>query len=308
MSLATPAAVPSRERGAEAASQYLTFWLDRHSYAIPLESVAEITRNLDLNRMPHMPHSVVGLLNLRGEVLPVIDMRARLGLSLQEARLFGNILIVEVDQARVGLLVDAVDSVVTVPAEQHVPMSPLLEGTHGQWVQGFLLLGGKTVLRLDPVQVAATGDHARREKGLRGASDAGRQLDEDLRRLIDAAPEKDPRETQRVLPQMQATIQQSEQEMTQVLDRVEAMLASTDLMFRGVARLKQEATMGRVKGHERAVAEMDRVATEIQDRIFRVIQMIQFQDVARQKLERVLSHLHTLQGVISAKMRDPGRA
>lgn len=292
----------SRETG-----QYLTFWLERHSYAIPLVSVAEITPNLELNRMPHMPPSVVGLLNLRGEVLPVINMRIRLGLPRLELTAFRNILVLEVEGSRIGLLVDAVDSVLAVGPENHVPVSPLLQGIHGQWVRAFLLQGDRTVLLLDPEEVTDTGDQARRGHRGHGAREAGQILDESLRKLIESAPDKDPRETGKVLPQMQATIQQSEQEMAQVLDRVEAMLASTDLMFRGVARLKQEATLGRVKGHEKAVAEMDKVATEMQDRIFRVIQMIQFQDIARQKLERVLKHLHQLQGAISAKMRDPGR-
>jgi len=96
------------------------------------------------------------------------------------------------------------------------------------------------------------------------------------------------------IPQMEAAIAHTEVEMAKVLDRVETMLASTDLGFTGLARLKQEVSLGHFKGQE------------IQEQVFELIQMLQFQDIARQKLERVLSHVRGLQAVIGQKFRDTG--
>ena len=91
--------------------------------------------------------------------------------------------------------------------------------------------------------------------------------------------------------------------LTKVLERVEGMLASTDRVFTGLGYLKQEAGLGRLKGHERDIAELERTNQEMQDTVFALMQQMQFQDIARQKLERVMVHLKGMQGAISGKLR-----
>jgi hypothetical protein len=91
--------------------------------------------------------------------------------------------------------------------------------------------------------------------------------------------------------------------MAKVLDRVETMLASTDKVFQSLGYLKQEAGLGKFKGHERDIAELDRTNQEMQDTVFALIQQMQFQDIARQKLERVMAHLKGMQVAITGKFR-----
>jgi hypothetical protein len=95
--------------------------------------------------------------------------------------------------------------------------------------------------------------------------------------------------------------------MAKVVERVEAMLASADLAFQGLARLKQEVKLGHLPGQEVTIAEIERIGTQLQDEIFELIQRIQFQDITRQKLERVLNHIRGLQLIVGQKFRDPGR-
>jgi purine-binding chemotaxis protein CheW len=280
----------------------MTFFLDGRAYGLPLERVAEICPFRDLNKLPHMPRSVEGILDLRGRVVPVVNLRVRMALPPLDASQTGTILVLDLEGQPTGLLVDAVDAVVAVPDEDLVPASPLLAGLEGAWVAGFIVQGERVVTLLDAALVAAQG--STRSQGRQALADRGleERLDEGLRRLIAMAAPKEQSE-HRVLPQIESSISYTEQEMSKVLDRVEAMLAGTDRVFQGLAFLKQEAGIGRLKEHERTIAELERANQEMQDTVFTLIQQVQFQDIARQKLERVMVHLKGMQGAISGKFR-----
>jgi hypothetical protein len=95
--------------------------------------------------------------------------------------------------------------------------------------------------------------------------------------------------------------------MEKVLEKVEAMLSSTDKSFQGLIRLKQEAGLGHLKGLEQTVAEVEALGSKLQDEVFDLIQKLQYQDIARQKLERVLNHIRGLQMIVGSKFRDTGK-
>lgn len=308
MSLGTaPSPVPSTRRaeGQEAVQQrFMTFYLDGRTYGLPLRSVAEISPYRELNRLPHMPKAVEGILDLRGRVIPVVNLRLRMSLPPLDDPSTGTILVLDLEGQPTGLLVDAVDAVVSVPEEELVPASPILAGLDGAWVRGFLIQGDRVVALLDADLVAAQGVSRGTASQARTDRSLEERLDEGLRRLIAMAPPKDQGE-HRVVPQIESSISYTEQEMAKVLDRVEAMLAGADKVFHGLAFLKQEAGIGRLKGHEGDIADLERVNQELQDTVFSLIQQVQFQDIARQKLERVMVHLKGMQGAIAGKFR-PG--
>ena len=287
--------------------QYLSFLLDGHRYAVALGQVAEITPFKDLSRIPHMPPGVEGLLDHRGQVIPVISLRARMRLAAQDAGLSQNIVVLNLGGGSpVGVLVDAVDAVVGAVPGQVVPASPLLAGPEGAWVRGFILEEDRIITLLDTgfitaLQGAGTQMHDAR------AQDQGRLLDQELKQLIELAPPKAQAERARIIPQMEEAIAHTESEMAKVIECVENMLTGSDQGFQALARLKQESALGRLKGEEAAIAELDRLGTELQERIFNLLHQLQFQDIARQKLERVLSHLRGLQVVMGAKLRDKGK-
>jgi purine-binding chemotaxis protein CheW len=295
------------ERTSEIARQYLTFSLNTRSYAIPLAEVAEITNNLELNHMPHMPKGVEGLLNLRGNVLPVINLRTRMGLPPIETKSFENVLILDMDGHRTGVLVDRVESVITATQDLLIPASPLLAGPDGGWSSGFVLQQQRVVVILDARRLTALGS-ARIQTATAGKHDLARSMDDDLKKLIEMAPPRVEAESGRLIPQMEAAINHTEEEMAKVVDRIETMLTGADKAFQGLARLKQEAKLGRLPGQEAAIAEIERIGTEIQEQVFELLHQIQFQDIARQKLERVLSHIRGLQLIVGQKFRDLGKA
>jgi purine-binding chemotaxis protein CheW len=289
--------------------QYLSFELDGHVYALPLAQVAEITPFKPLNHIPHMPRSVEGLLDHRGKVIPVISLRSRMGLAAQAADQSRNIVVLDLGGSGsanlVGVLVDVVDSVLTAAPEQLVAASPLLAGPEGAWVSGFILQEDRIIALLDTALVTALHG-ARAQLHLAGAQDQDQALDRGLQELIALAPPKSEAKG-RIIPQMEEAIAHTEQEMGKVIDCVESMLVGSDQGFQALVRLKQEAALGRIKGEEATVAEIERLGTELQEHIFELIQQLQYQDIARQKLERVLSHVRGLQVVVGAKFRDTGR-
>lgn len=306
MNLALAPTPAGRDQARGAGGRFLTFTLGSHRFGVPLETVAEICPNLELNRMPHMPKGVVGLLDLRGAVLPVVDLRVRIGLPSDQLLPAENILVLTIHGERVGAMVDRVEAVVTAEAGQITPGSPLLVGLEGRWVQGFLLQGDEIIVLFETAWVTAVGaGHGLQDK--EAVRSLERQLDEGLRELIALAPHKEESGGARIIPQMELAIAHSESEMGKVLARIEAMLAAADLAFAGLARLKQEAALGRLTGEEPRIAELERTAQQVQDRIFETLQTLQFQDIARQKLERVLNHIRGLQLTIGHKFRDAAR-
>ncbi len=288
--------------------QYLSFRLAGHVYGVPLAQVAEITPNRELNVIPHMPRGVEGLLDLRGQVIPVINLRVRLGLERQDADQSRNIVVLDMGAAsNVGLLVDNVESVVQTAVEELVAASPLLAGPEGAYVQGFVLTDKGIIGLLDPRQI--TTIHGARAHGLsfHAGHDVEQALDDSLQQLIASAPPRTEHEAARIIPQMEQAIAHTEREMEKVLERVEGMLTGTDRAFQALVRLKQEAGLGHMKGLEKDLAELEGLGSRLQDEVFGLIQRLQYQDIARQKLERVLNHIRGLQVVVGSKFRDAGK-
>lgn len=296
--------MPVSTVAASTVQDFITFHLAGQTYALPLASVAEIVRFRELNRMPHMPKAVEGLLDLRGEVVPVVSLRTRLGLPPPERLETCFMLVMDLGASRAGLLVDAVASVVHAQAEELVPASRLLAGPEGAWVAAFIVRGAMVLPQLDPYRVASLGPvSVHGDVALERTLED--RLEEDLKKLIELAPPKDFGDPKRrIIPQIEESVRFTEQEMEKVLQRVEGMLSGTDRAFQALTFLKQEAGLGHLKGHEATVAELERATQAIQDAVFGLINTVQYQDIARQKLERILSHLRGMQGVIASKLRD----
>ncbi len=294
-------AAPASPRGA--GDQVLAFLLDGKVFGVPLSLVAEIHPYQPLNRMPHMPKGVEGLMDLRGQVIPVVNLRGRLALPLREDHEGTIILVIQAAGFKTGLLVDEVDGVIQRSTTRFRQASRLLAGKDGGWVTGFLVQGERIICLLDPSRAANPSPVSASGIGKFLSGDLESRLDDGLRELIALAPDKDSSKG-RIVPQIEAAIAHTEAEMGKVLERVEEMLHSTDRVFTGVARLKQEAALGRLKGEEESIAELEKLGQRIQDEIFQAMQFCQFQDIARQKLERVLRHIQGIQSVVGKQFKE----
>jgi len=108
----------NRESGqvTEEMLQFVTFVVAGETYGVSVHKVQSINEMLEITYVPHSSSYIEGVINLRGSVVPVINMRKKFKLPVKEYDLFTVILIVEVKERLVGMIVDSVSDVVSIPA------------------------------------------------------------------------------------------------------------------------------------------------------------------------------------------------
>jgi purine-binding chemotaxis protein CheW len=145
-------------------AQYLTFFVADAAYAIEVLRVREVIEPAPITRVPSTPRAVRGVINLRGSVVPVVDLGIRFEQTERPLTKWTCIVLVEVavdgesDKAVMGILVDAVDRVVEL-GEDQIEAVPQF-GTHVRldFLRGMGVLGDKFVLLLDVDSVLSTPD------------------------------------------------------------------------------------------------------------------------------------------------------
>lgn len=135
------------------ASQYLTFMLDGEEYGVDILGVQEIKGWETCTEIPNTPEYVLGVINLRGSVIPVIDLRRRFGMQPRE---FGKLTVVivvaletESGSKIMGFVVDAVSDVYNITAEQMRPAPELDNSVDTRFVKGLATIDEKMIILLD---------------------------------------------------------------------------------------------------------------------------------------------------------------
>jgi purine-binding chemotaxis protein CheW len=104
------------------AGKFLTFMLGREEYGLPVLNVREIIKVMDITQVPQVPEHVLGVINLRGKVIPVIDLRRKFGLARREHTEQTCIIVADVNleagKVMMGMVVDSVSEVVNVTAAE----------------------------------------------------------------------------------------------------------------------------------------------------------------------------------------------
>lgn len=160
----------------EQMGQYLTFVLAGEIYSIGILGIKEIIEYGTVTSVPMMPAFIRGVINLRGAVVPVLDLQARFGTGRTEAARRTCIVIVEVRNATekldVGILVDAVNEVVGIPAEDIEPAPTLGSSIDTRFVAGMGKVDGQFVVILNVDQVADCASLASKVVGASSANEA----------------------------------------------------------------------------------------------------------------------------------------
>lgn len=147
--------------------QLVAFMLGEETYGVDISQVEEIIRFQPVTRVPGAPDFVEGVINLRGRVIPVIDLRKRFNLGQKELTKSTRVMVVEVPPHTVGMIVDAVDEVLRINEEQIEPPSPLIASIDAEYIQGVGKLEDKLIILLDLSSVLSkeeTEDLTRLEK------------------------------------------------------------------------------------------------------------------------------------------------
>jgi purine-binding chemotaxis protein CheW len=143
--------------------QFVVFRLSEDEFGLPIEAVDEVARVPDqITRLPKAPKFLEGVVNLRGEVLPVVDQRRRFDMPPLGEQGSRRLVVVRTERHRAGLIVDLVSEVLRCPAGEIEP-APDLANESVRLVEGVINVGkaGRIVLLLDPAELLT-----RAERGL----------------------------------------------------------------------------------------------------------------------------------------------
>ena len=128
--------------------QLVIFKLTKEDYGLPISKVQEINRMVEVTKLPHTPDFMEGIINLRGRVIPVLDLRKRFGFGFQGSTDDTRIMVTDVSGQTVGLIVDAVNEVVRITGDCIEP-PPNSFVPDAQFVQGIGKLESRLVIILD---------------------------------------------------------------------------------------------------------------------------------------------------------------
>lgn len=129
--------------------QLVIFELENEAYGISIAVVESIIKMQAITQLPQTPAYVKGVTNLRGSVLPVIDLRTRFGLGTQADTRQTRIIVVTMGAVKVGMVVDGVTEVLRVADESIEPLPPLACAINADFLKGIVRLETRLIILLD---------------------------------------------------------------------------------------------------------------------------------------------------------------
>lgn len=129
--------------------QFISFSVGNEEYGLELLRVKEVIRIREITWLPKAPTFVKGIINLRGDVIPIIDLRDKFGLESQAHTATTRVIVVEVEGRLMGMVVDSASQVVRIPTNQIDPPPPVLGGFSREFITGVGKLDDKLVILLN---------------------------------------------------------------------------------------------------------------------------------------------------------------
>ncbi|MCD6401855.1 MAG: purine-binding chemotaxis protein CheW [Anaerolineales bacterium] len=144
------------------AGKYLTFSLGQEQYGLEILKVREIIGYMDITAVPQTPHHVKGVINLRGQVIPVIDLRAKFGMQMVDTTEETCVIVVEIDQDNqklsIGAVVDRVEEVLDIDGESIEPTPEFGPSVNTDFILGMGKVGETVKILLDINRVLSNED------------------------------------------------------------------------------------------------------------------------------------------------------
>ncbi len=129
--------------------QLVVFDLAGESYGVDINTVREIIRMQQVTHVPDAPEYVEGVMNLRGSVIPVIDLRKRFGLTVGDETAESRVVVVDIGGQGIGVVVDAVREVLRIRDEAIEPASAVITTADSFYLQGIAKLEDRLLILLD---------------------------------------------------------------------------------------------------------------------------------------------------------------
>ncbi|MBI5098482.1 MAG: chemotaxis protein CheW [Nitrospirae bacterium] len=129
--------------------QLVTFTLEKEEYAVNILNVQEINRITEITRVPNAPDYVEGVINLRGKVIPVINLRKKFGLYNKDTDDSSRVIIMDIHGVTYGLVVDSVSEVLRIPADIVEPPPPMASSMSSMFIKGIAKLENRLIILID---------------------------------------------------------------------------------------------------------------------------------------------------------------
>jgi purine-binding chemotaxis protein CheW len=146
--------------------QLVTFKLGDEEFGVDILKVQEINRMMDITRIPNAPPFIEGVINLRGKIIPIVDLRKRLGFlngtSFTEKTT--RIIVVELDGLVLGFIVDSVSEVLRIPENTIEPPPSIVGGVESDYIEGVGKLDNRLLILLELKKLFSCPDRKELEK------------------------------------------------------------------------------------------------------------------------------------------------
>jgi purine-binding chemotaxis protein CheW len=133
--------------------QLVSFNIGQEEFGLDIQRIQEINRMVDITRVPNSPEFVSGVINLRGKVIPIIELRKRFGFPPKEKDKNTRIIVVELGEAVIGFIVDAVQEVIRIPKNITEPPPPIVAGIGSEYITAVAKLENRLLILLDPDRI-----------------------------------------------------------------------------------------------------------------------------------------------------------
>jgi purine-binding chemotaxis protein CheW len=129
--------------------QLVSFRIGEEEFGVDILKVQEINRLVEITRVPQAPGFVEGVINLRGKVIPIIDLRKRFAMSTKESDKDTRIVVVNIDSQVLGMVVDSVSEVLRLPSSTIEPAPEIATSVDSDYIQGVAKLEDRLLILLD---------------------------------------------------------------------------------------------------------------------------------------------------------------
>ena len=147
-----------RKAADAAMDQMISFSVGTEQYGVDIRKVREVILPGEITPLPRAPDFVKGMINLRGDVIPVIDLRDKLGRAGGGRPGEDRIIVVEISEKLIGMIVDAVSHVLRVAPGQLEPTPPWLGGLTGEYITGVVRQTGGLIVVLNVDTILTSGE------------------------------------------------------------------------------------------------------------------------------------------------------
>lgn len=138
--------------------QLVTFSIGEEEFGVDILKVQEIIRTMEITKVPRAPEFVEGVINLRGKVIPIIDLRRRFGLSSKAYDNHTRIIVIEINSMIVGFVVDSVSEVLRIPVSTVEPPPPVVAGLESDYISAVGKLQDRLLILLDLDKLLSADD------------------------------------------------------------------------------------------------------------------------------------------------------